>query len=178
MGDNTTHRLRNTIFAQIRKKVGETNHMSFLNTLIDQVADEDLREQLQERVDLIQHKIKFMDRVSVIILDTDNRVSKALNMLLEEVGGSPQDDAIHARVLIYAEEGYPMIQLMGLVPPMLKEEWPAVEFSRVYLWDDNSAMIEHAEQAVLAMEDLAEMLYPGYFVFGNEGQTWISFKTK
>jgi iron complex transport system substrate-binding protein len=25
------------------------------------------------------------------------------------------------------------------------------------------------------LEDLAEMLHPGYFVFGNEGKTWISF---
>jgi hypothetical protein len=71
-----------------------------------------------------------------------------------------------------------MLQLMGIVPPLLQEEWPAVEFSRVYLWDDNAASADSAEEAVNALEDLAEMLYPGYFVFGNEGQTWISFKTK
>lgn len=152
--------------------------MSFLNTLIDQVTDEDVRERLRERVDIIQHKIKFMDRVSVAILDTDNRVSDHLAALLEEAGGSLQDDPINARVVIYAEQGYPMLQLMGVVPPLLNEAWPAVEFSRLYLWDDDAAVANTPEQAVVAMEDLAEMLYPGYFVFGNEGVTWISFKTK
>ncbi|MFP5081543.1 hypothetical protein [Pedobacter sp. JCM 36344] len=152
--------------------------MSFLNTLIDAVRDEDSRERLHERVDIIQHKIKFMDRVSVVFLDTDNHVSYNLTALLGEAGGSLQDDPMNARVVIYAEQGYPMLQLMGIVPALMKEEWPAVEFSRVYLWDDNAALAETAEQAVTAMEDLAEMLYPGYFVFGNEGQTWISFKTK
>lgn len=152
--------------------------MSFLNTLIDQVTDEDARERLQERVDIIQHKIKFMDRVPVAILDTDNRVDDGLKALLEEAGGSLQDDPINARVVIYAEQGYPMLQLMGVVPSLFDEAWPAVEFSRLYLWDDNAAIASTAQQAVVALEDLAEMLYPGYFVFGNEGVTWISFKTK
>jgi hypothetical protein len=152
--------------------------MSFLNTLIATVTDEDSRERLQERVDIIQHKIKFMDRVSVAFLDTDNQVSYSLAELLEEAGGSLQNDPMNARVVIYVEPGYPMLQLMGLVPPLLQEDWPAVEFSRVYLWDDQAAETDTAEQAVVALEDLAEMLYPGYFVFGNEGLTWISFKTK
>ncbi|MEJ7560815.1 MAG: hypothetical protein WKF66_21065 [Pedobacter sp.] len=152
--------------------------MSFLNTLIDTVRDEDLRERLQERVDIIQHKIKFMDPVSVAILETDNGGSYHLTVLLEEAGGSLQDDPINARVIIYTEQGYPVLQLMGIVPSLLREEWPAVQFSRVYLWDDEAAVTDTAEQAVLALEDLAEMLYPGYFVFGNEGETWISFKTR
>jgi hypothetical protein len=152
--------------------------MSFLNTLFDRLSDEDMRERLEERVDIIQHKIKFMDKVSVAILDTDNQASSNLYALLEVAGGTLQYDPLNARVLIYVEQGYPMIQLMGVVPPLLQEEWPAVEFSRVYLWDDNAALTDSAEQAVNALEDLAEMLYPGYFVFGNEGLTWISFKTK
>jgi len=158
--------------------------MSFLNTLIDTVADEDSRELLQERVDIIQHKIKFMDRVPVALLDTENQSLLGLYELLEEAGGLLQMEPMNARVVIYAEQGYPMLQLMGIVPPLLQEEWPAVEFSRVYLWDDNAASAGNAastgtaEEAVSALEDLAEMLYPGYFVFGNEGQTWISFKTK
>lgn len=152
--------------------------MSFLNKLIDTVEDADLRERLQERVDIIQHKIKFMDKVAVSFLDTDNEVSHDLIMLLEEAGGVLQTDPITARVVIYVEEGCPMLQLMGIVPPLLDEAWPSVEYSRVYLWDDHAAAAENAEQAVVALEDLAEMLYPGYFVFGNEGQTWISFKTK
>ncbi|MHA4896893.1 substrate-binding domain-containing protein [Pedobacter sp. PWIIR3] len=152
--------------------------MSFLNALINEVADEDLREQLQERVDIIQHKIKFMDKVSVVCLDTNNMLVGNFRELLEEAGGELQYDATAARVLIYAEQGQSALHLMGAVPALLNEEWPAVEFNRVYLWDTEAAFSTNAEDIVESLEDLAEMLYPGYFVFGNEGDTWISFKTK
>ncbi len=152
--------------------------MSFLNTLINEVADEDLREQLQERVDIIQHKIKFMDKVSVMCLDTNNMLIGNFRELLEDAGGVLQYDATAARVLIYTEHGQSALHLMGQVPALLNEEWPAVEFNRVYLWNTEAAFATTAEAMVESLEDLAEMLYPGYFIFGNEGDTWISFKTK
>ena len=37
---------------------------------------------------------------------------------------------------------------------------------------------EDPEDLVIALEDIAEMLYPGFFVFGNEGIDWLSFKTQ
>lgn len=152
--------------------------MSFLNAVINKVGDEDLREQLQERVDLVQHKIKFMDKVSVACLDSQNAPVKDLESLISEVGGVLQDDIAQAKVLIYHEEGANMLQLMGTVPALLNDTWPSVAYSRVYLWDDQVSVFEDAASAVSAMEDLAELLYPGYFVFGNEGKSWISFKTQ
>lgn len=152
--------------------------MSFLNAVINKVEDGELKERLQERVDLVQHKIKFMDKVTVACLDTGNAVIKGLEGLINDAGGILQDDAATARVVIYYENGSSMLQLMGLVPALLDATWPAVEYSRVYLWDDQAASAGNAAIAVDALEDLAEMLYPGYFVFGNEGKTWISFKTK
>lgn len=152
--------------------------MSFLNALINEVEDEALQERLQERVDIVQHKIKFMDKVAVICLDTNNLLIGNFRELLEEAGGELQYDAAMARVLIYTEPGQSTLQLMGHVPAMLNTEWPSVEYDRVYLWDAATALTEEAEPMVEALEDLAEMLYPGYFVFGNEGNTWISFKTK
>ncbi|MGY4386345.1 hypothetical protein ACVWYN_003398 [Pedobacter sp. UYP24] len=152
--------------------------MSFLNTLINEVENEDLRERLQERVDIIQHKIKYMDKVSVLCLDTNNMLVGNFRELLEEAGGLLQYDAAAARVLIYTDHDYSALHLMGVVPALLDEAWPAVEFNRVYLWDTEAAFATKAEEVVESLEDLAEMLYPGYFVFGNEGNTWISFKTK
>ncbi|TCC98000.1 hypothetical protein [Pedobacter psychroterrae] len=152
--------------------------MSFLNAVINKVEDGALRERLQERVDLVQHKIKFMDKVAVACLDTGNVLVKDLEGLINDAGGVLQDDAATARVVIYYENGSSMLQLMGLVPALLDAAWPSVEYSRVYLWDDQAAVAGNAAIAVDALEDLAEMLYPGYFVFGNEGKTWISFKTK
>jgi hypothetical protein len=152
--------------------------MSLLSELINKVEDEAERERLQERIALIQHKIKFMDKVPVACLDTENKFVADLEDLVNSVGGVLQHDPVNARVLIYWEPGIGLLQLMGAVPAMLKKEWPSVEYSRVYLWDDEAVVTERADLAVEALEDLAEMLYPGYFVFGNEGKTWISFKTQ
>ena len=152
--------------------------MSFLNAVINRVGDEQLRENFQERVDIIQHKIKFMDKVAVACLDTRNNLKKDLEALIAEAGGVLQDDIHTARVVIYYEKSTSMLQLMGVVPSLLDKGWPAVEYDRIYLWDDEATMADEADVAVNALEDLAEMLYPGYFVFGNEGKTWMSFKTQ
>lgn len=152
--------------------------MSFLNAVISRVEDEQLRESLQDRVDIIQHKIKFMDKVAVVFLDTENKLSKDLEGLINEAGGILQDDIHTARVVVYYEKSTSMLQLMGIVPALLNKDWPSVEYNRVYLWDDEAAVVDEAGVAVDALEDIAEMLYPGYFVFGNEGKTWISFKTQ
>ncbi|WP_449436159.1 hypothetical protein [Pedobacter steynii] len=152
--------------------------MSFLNAVINRIEDEQMREDLQERVDIIQHKIKFMDKVAVAFLDTSNRLNEDLKELIAEAGGVLQDDVNTARVVIYYEKSIGMLQLMGIVPSLLNKDWPSVEYDRVYLWDDEAAIANEAGTAVAALEDLAEMLYPGYFVFGNEGKTWMSFKTQ
>ena len=149
--------------------------MSFLNEVINNVSDELLREELQERVDIIQHKIKFMDKVPVICLTTDNEITGSLKELIEAAGGIMQIDPLEAKVLIYQEEGTGMLEMMGVVPAMLNSEWPSVAYNRVYLFDDHE--LDHTDAAGLVdtLEDLAEMLYPGYFVFGNEGVTWTGF---
>ena len=149
--------------------------MSFLNEVINNVTDEVLREELQERVDIIQHKIKFMDKVPVICLTTDNEISGSLKTLVEAAGGIMQIDPFEAKVLIYQEAGVGMLEMMGVVPAMLSSEWPAVTYNRVYLFDDHQLNDADPAGMVAALEDLAEMLYPGYFVFGNEGVTWTGF---
>jgi hypothetical protein len=149
--------------------------MSFLNAVINNVQDESLREELQERVDIVEHKIKFMDKVPVCCLDRDNVINPVLNILIESAGGEIQPDPMEARVLIYHETQVSMLDFMGAVPAVLENEWPAVAYNRVYLMEDTSAFLSDAESFVDALEDMAEMLYPGYFVFGNEGKTWASF---
>lgn len=152
--------------------------MSLLTELINKVGSEALREELQERVELIEHKIKFMEKVPVACLNLNNKPQFALEGLIAAAGGVLLDDPLHARVLIYWEPGMGMFQMMGAVPMLLQKEWPSVEYSRLYLWDDEAVEIDNAVSVVEALEDLAEMLYPGYFVFGNEGKTWVSFKTQ
>lgn len=149
--------------------------MSFLNAVINKVEDEGLSEELQERVDLIQHKIKFMEPVTVVCLDTENHLNRDLEGIINDAGGVLQEDVNHARVLIYAEKNASMLEMMGLLPALLNKEWPAVEYNRVYLLNDHAAAAKDPREMVSLLEDIAEMLYPGYFVFGNEGRNWSSF---
>ena len=152
--------------------------MSFLNAVINNIEDEESRELLQERVDIILHKIKFMDKVPVTCLDMENLHGAVLNVVIEAAGGEMQEDPLLAKVLIYHQPNTSMLELMGNVPALLNSEWPAVEYNRVYLMDDASAFFSDPESFVNTLEDIAEMLYPGYFVFGNEGKTWMSFGIK
>jgi len=149
--------------------------MSFLNKVINTVPDAEQKEALQDRVEIILHKIKFMDKVPVIVLDTNNQVNGSLNALVVSAGGVLQTSPEDARVLIYEEEDMGMLQMMGTVPVLLQKEWPAVTYNRVYLFDDPKLEAEDPEQVVSAFEDIAEMLHPGFFVFGNEGRTWTAF---
>jgi iron complex transport system substrate-binding protein len=149
--------------------------MSFLNEVIKNVEDEVLRETLQERVDLVLHKIKFMEKIHVICLNSQNQLNTRLKDLVEAAGGIMQIDPLEAQVLIYEEAGKSMLELMGIVPGLLQKEWPSVTYNRVYLLDEHEVASMDAQSLVAAMEDMAELLYPGYFVFGNEGRTWTAF---
>jgi hypothetical protein len=149
--------------------------MSFLNAAINTVGDEFVKEQLQDRVDIIGHKIKFMEKVPVIVLDGKNQVSNQLDALLELAGGALQQDPLQAKVALYLEPESSMLNLMGLVPALLEKEWPAVEFNRLYLLETLNADLNDPAYLITVLEDLAEILHPGSFIFGNEGKTWISF---
>lgn len=152
--------------------------MSFLNAVINKVKDEALREQLQERIDIIQHKIKFMDKVPVACLDAGNKVNYALEEVIVDAGGLLHDFIDTAKVVIYMEKGRTMLELMGIVPPLLGKNWPAVAYNRVYLMNGQDLDFDDPEDLVALLEDIAEILHPGSFVFGNEGIDWLSFKTQ
>lgn len=168
------HRFRNTNFAQSNKYID----MSFLNAIINGIKEGELREELQDRLDIIQHKIKFMDAVPLVCLDTHNQLNYALEGVALDAGGIFHPFADGARVVIYLQKDKTIAELMAAVPALLEPEWPAVTYNRVYLMDGAALADEDPLTLVTALEDLAEMLYPGYFVFGNEGINWISFKTQ
>lgn len=149
--------------------------MSFLNAVINNVEDKDLREELQERVDIILHKIKFMDKVPVAVLDSYNNPSRLLDVVIESAGGEISTDVMEAQLVIYHEQRVGMLEMMGILPSLLNQEWPAVKYKKVYILDDQSAYLSDPQHFVNTLEDVAEVLHNGYFVFGNEGKTWTGF---
>ena len=64
---------------------------------------------------------------------------------------------------------------MREVPIALSEDWQAVKNNRIILLNDDTTRERSAENAVSLIEDLAEMLHPGSFIFGHEGDKWIRF---
>ncbi|HTM99545.1 MAG TPA: hypothetical protein VL088_12405, partial [Pedobacter sp.] len=93
--------------------------MSFLNELINSVTDEDLQEQLHERLDIVVHKIKFMDKVPVACLTINNEVHSLLDHLIDLAGGELVTDPMLAKVLIYFEHQAGIDTLMSKVPSLL-----------------------------------------------------------
>lgn len=149
--------------------------MSFLNALINSENDEILREELQERAAIVAHKIKFMDKVPVAILDTFNLPSLVLAEEISAAGGILETDILGAAYIIYYQAGKTLNDLMREVPALLDSNWPAVKYGRIILLNDDVNKSRTPVNAVMLVEDFAEMLHPGYFIFGHEGDMWIRF---
>ncbi|MFW0717295.1 hypothetical protein [Pedobacter sp. N23S346] len=148
--------------------------MSFLNDLFIGL-DATIREDLQERLDIVEHKIKFMDKVPVALLDVSNTPSYLLSEEITFAGGMLEADILSAVFVIYYQPGKTLTDLMREVPSVLGEDWQAVKNNRVILLNDDTSRERSAENAVSLIEDLAEMLHPGSFIFGHEGDKWIRF---
>lgn len=149
--------------------------MSFLNELINRENDSDLREQLQERLDIVTHKIKFMDRVPVVCLDTYNYPNLSLADEVNAAGGLLESDVLGAVYIIYYQEGKTLNDLMREVPALLDHDWPAVKNGRIILLNDDVDKTRTPQNVVSLIEDFAEMVHPGSFIFGYEGDKWIRF---
>ena len=148
--------------------------MPSLHELINTEDDTNLREELIERLAIVEHKIKFIDKVPVCFLDTLGQPHVG-PLTIAELGGaavtlSPEE----AVYVIFYEEGKQLNDLMRNAPVLLNEEWQAVKFSRVCLLSDDYSLSK-PEKAVALVEDIAEMIHPGHFVFGQEGDKWIRF---
>lgn len=148
--------------------------MSFLNDLLNSL-DANLKEELQERLDIVSHKIKFMDKVPVCCLDLDNNPNFILAEEISLAGGMVEANVLNAVFVIYYQPGKTLIDLMSQVPALLNTDWNAVKNNRIILLNDNADNERTAENAIALIEDVAEMLHPGSFIFGHEGDKWIKF---
>lgn len=149
--------------------------MSFLNELINSENDEILREELQERMDIVAHKIKFIEQVPVVCLDLANNPSLFLADEIKAAGGMLETDVIGAVYIIYYQPNKTLTDLMREVPALLDKEWQAVKNGRIILLNDDANRQRTPENAITLIEDMAEMIHPGHFIFGHEGSRWIRF---
>ncbi|WP_421938487.1 hypothetical protein [Pedobacter sp.] len=155
-------------------KIINLMQMSFLNDLFIGL-DATKQEELQERLDLVEHKIKFMDKVPVACLGVDNTSGYLLAEEIALAGGMIEADPLSAVFIIYYQPGKTLTDLMREVPAVLNANWQAVQNNRIILLNDDVERVRNAENAVALIEDIAEMLHPGSFIFGHEGDKWIRF---
>ena len=157
---------------------------------IDAAAD--LVANLEERIDLIEHKLKFINerqKPSVLLMTSLNppvfESSAYIHELLKTVAARPYDaqtpegDAeFNPGILIVVSERYEE-ELGDLAQLLLLPEWrqtPAAKQSRIYLVDGKQGFKGYSPSIADDIEILAEIIYPQYLTFGGNGDRWMQFE--
>lgn len=151
---------------------------------------EQLVEPLEERTNIIEHKLKFIadeQKPAVLCLSDvspPNIVqSEYLDALIRLAGGIPfsasQDDTFRPDVLIILSDE-PAASLFNQLPVLLSSNtWattPAVEKNNVFIIPEHDALRHPGLSVADDAEILAEIISSKYFVYGNEGTSWIRFE--
>ncbi len=159
---------------------------------------EELTDSLQERIDIIRHKLKFIDqKPTVACIEWLSPLMIAGNWtpeLVEIAGGKPvlAENGKHSPFIEYAQLaaenpdiivvipcGFPILRTLQEVNLLLDlpgwNELKAVKESRVYIADGNQYFNRYGPRLVDSVEILAEIINPKQFVFGYEGESWVRF---
>lgn len=157
-----------------------------------------LLEDLNERVDLIRHKLKYVDNKPTVacvewlepLMVSGNWVPELVSIaggipLLAEAGKhSPYInwDDIKSRdpdILIIMPCGFAIERTLKEIHLLLQvpgfSELKAVKTNRVYIADGNQYFNRPGPRIVDSIEILAEIINPKQFIFGYEGSGWIKF---
>ncbi|HYK76412.1 MAG TPA: cobalamin-binding protein [Daejeonella sp.] len=177
------------IFQDIRKVAVALNVVERGETLI---------EEMEERRDIIRHKLKFIDaKPAVACIEWLNPMMLSGNWmpeLLEIAGGksvlaekgkhSPYVDfealkAIDPDMMVVMPCGFSIQHTLGEINLLLQlpgwENLAAVKNNQVYIADGNHYFNRSGPRIIDSLEILAEIIHPKQFIFGYEGPGWIKF---
>jgi len=159
---------------------------------------ERLVEDLQERVDIIRHKLKFIeDKPAVACIEWLEPMMVSGNWVPELVsiagGGSiltePGKHSPYVQwndirlqnpdIIIVMPCGFSIGRTLKEIDVLLQlpgfNELKAVKNNRVYIADGNQYFNRPGPRIVDSIEILAEIINPKQFIFGYEGEGWIRF---
>ena len=162
------------------------------------LRSEELIESLEERINIIRHKLKFIEEKPTVaniewlspIMLAGNwtpglvDIAGGKSILVEEGKHSPFIDfdtikEANPDILIIMPCGFSIAQSLKEVNLLLElsgwEELNAVQKNRVYIADGNQYFNRSGPRIVDSIEILAEIIHPKQFVFGYEGTGWIRF---
>lgn len=161
-------------------------------------AGANLLESLQERVDIIKHKLKFIESKSTVaciewldpLMISGNWVPGLVNI----VGGTPilAQDGKHSpyvtwddirladpEIIVAMPCGFGIERTMKEINLLLElpgfAELKAVKNDKFYIADGNQYFNRPGPRIVDSIEILAEIIRPKQFIFGYEGEGWIKF---
>jgi iron complex transport system substrate-binding protein len=155
-------------------------------------------EELQERVDIIKHKLKFLENKPTIaciewlepMMVSGNWIPELVDIaggasILAEAGKhSPYVEWVDIRladpdIIILMPCGFPIERTMKEINIFLEQpgfaELKAVKNNRIYIADGNQYFNRPGPRIVDSIEILAEIINPKQFIFGYEGSGWIKF---
>jgi iron complex transport system substrate-binding protein len=161
-------------------------------------AGELLLENLQQRVDIISHKLKFSDKKPTVAcvewLEPMMLSGNWVPQLVQIAGGTPiiagagkhspyveWDDIRLAdpELLIIMPCGFSIGRTLQEIDILLQlpgfSTMQAVKNNRVYVADGNQYFNRPGPRIVDSIEILAEIINPKQFIFGYEGHGWIKF---
>lgn len=147
----------------------------------------ELPEELQERIDIIKHKLKFFEQKPTVAAITQlhpfQLAGAEINQLLILAGGLPITGELQEQnpdVIVLMPEGRTIEQTMRNLGDLLQipgfTELRAVKNNRLYLADALTYFKNTEENQVDSIELLAEIIYPKQFIFGHEGEGWVKFE--
>ncbi|TWI97270.1 iron complex transport system substrate-binding protein [Mucilaginibacter frigoritolerans] len=157
-----------------------------------------LLEDLHERVDIIRHKLKFIENKPTIaciewlepLMLSGNwvpdlvSIAGGISMLTETGKHSPYVEWVDIRlqdpdILVVMPCGFPIQRTLKEIDLLLQlpgfGELKAVKNNRVYIADGNQYFNRPGPRIVDSIEILAEIINPKQFSFGYEGGGWIKF---
>lgn len=155
---------------------------------VHEQADQ-LAEHLEERINIIVHKLKFIpkeQRPKVLCL---REISPAvgpnqqyLDQLIDLAGGigytGRDPESVNPDILIIINDR-PVSQLLGELPHTLTTgHWAdthAVKNGNIYLVHDARYLRHPGAQIADDVEILAEIINPKYFIFGRDADAWMPF---
>jgi len=155
-------------------------------------------EELQERVDIIRHKLKFIETKPTVaciewlepMMLSGNwlpglvNIAGGTNLLTTPGAHSPyidwNDIRLHdPEIIIVMPCGFSIERTLKEVDILLElpgfGELKAVKNNRVYIADGNQYFNRPGPRIVDSVEILAEIINPKQFIFGYEGNGWIKF---
>lgn len=154
---------------------------------IDAAAD--LVADLGERVNLVQHKLKFIGedlKPSVLVLtglaptviETSDYMKEVLRIAGSRMYKDSEEGDLNPDILLVISAR--MESLFSEVGVLLSmEEWQntnAVKKNRVYLINGENNFGGYSSRIAEDVEILAEIIYPQYLTFGGNGESWVQFE--